>query len=619
MQYVQEYASAVLPVSIQLRYHSYSYSSTVLLLDKIEYDNYLDPDLSEQLGIHVMSALKLMNINEKNTIHNKITDMMYKSIDFHPRFVIRYLREYESMIPEVMLCYDYKLSFNFIHSVSSHLKNYSQYETLLKKLFYSHNVKINFTANEVNQYMKYDFLNKYIVEKLICDQCVIIDQNFIDNIIEKHSFDLLVHIAPFLNDLFVQESLVSACRSSLDRYNKIEFLLDNKTAISKKAFDTVIDQIPNKMIKYYIDNTSQMISSSNKKINPNPSEKLICIKDKLGKKYYVNPKNYQLSPSLALHLLLAYGYPITNDEIYHALSRGVIIPNMNEYDVKHDVRYLHICTLLNIDPPYDIPYLFPDDTCLNNAVHNVNFSSIKNFIKINEIKPTTKTLHYICGKYRKYVKILEFLITHGAMVDFQCLKIFSHATIIHAKEKVKINNLIENLESMYPDPESVKSMNQCFDTLCRFPCFSNIRFGSILFRELKINFTKKLIPINVSVNDTLSNHNLDNNNYDSDSDSDSECINQISQHYSEIKLNESIFNMIPKNIKHILGITDQDQDRYIDFVEFRRRVIEYHIKMDYIDKKSHNIIPQKLFTKTRFQQVNLSNINDWIIGMLQSD
>ena len=87
-----------------LRSYNYSFSTTMMLLDRICYDNFLDPKLSEHLGTHIMSALKLMNMNEKNATHNKITDLMYKEIDFHPHFIIRYLREYDSMIPEVMIC-----------------------------------------------------------------------------------------------------------------------------------------------------------------------------------------------------------------------------------------------------------------------------------------------------------------------------------------------------------------------------------------------------------------------------------------------------------------------------------------------------------------------------------
>src|SRR5690242_9138003 len=84
-------------------YYDYSFSTLILLFDLIEKHNYLDPKLSEQFGVSVLRVLNQSNLNEKNTIHNRITDLMYKGIDFHPHFVIRYLREYDEMIPSVMI------------------------------------------------------------------------------------------------------------------------------------------------------------------------------------------------------------------------------------------------------------------------------------------------------------------------------------------------------------------------------------------------------------------------------------------------------------------------------------------------------------------------------------
>ncbi len=608
--------------------YNYSYSTTMLLLDRIEHDNYLDPRLSEQLGMHIMSALKSMNVNEKNTTHNKITDLMYKSIDFHPHFIIRYLREYESMIPEVMICYDHKLNYNFIHSISSYLRNCSHYCALLKKIFYHHGVTINFTANEVDQYMKFDSPNKYVVEKIIIDGCIQVNRDFINNIILLHSYDLLIQLAPLFNGLFTQESLENACKSLLDRYNKIEFMLDNKVTISKIAFDAVINQVPNNLIKINMNNTMQTIFFSNQ----NPSTGWIRIKDQFDKNHYINPRIYQTNPSFALHLLLEHGYPITKDDVYNALSRGVMIPNMNEYNVKLDVKYLQICAQLNIDPPCIVSYLVPDEICLNHAVYNVNFNSIKNIIKKNEIKPTTRTLYKLC-EHPKQTKILEFLISHGAVVDFQCIKLFLNSIVKYKKEKDRINQTIKILESIYSKDKFFD-----FDLLYRLSYFYNVRFGSILFRELKNNFSDKLMndyhdtntetgtKTNTETNtetNTSQTHVINNEN---DSlcpcgynESDCVCENyELSLELEprlepEIKSNEPVFNLIPKQIKQILKITKTDQD--INYIEFRRKVIEYHVSMNCIDQSVHGIIPQKYFN-FNYQHVNFSDINDWIIGLL---
>lgn len=248
-----------------------------------------------------------------------------------------------------------------------------------------------------------------------------------------------IQLAEYLISYVVpDEKCLEAACLCLDSQNLIKSMVFQKVEITEKAIINAIRMKNNDILDIllqtgYVPCIKCLIESC-KIVHEKIITKILfykitptkdCFNALLQSAFLSHYKNKECSdaPTIAIliDILIKYGYQLTYDDVYNAMTVGCYINNIKQYDIKMDNKFIEECTRLGYYP-YPELNIMPTMNCLYiECSRPGNVPIIKKLIA-RGLTPNVECLKQACAN-KSNIKNITFLIeTHKIKPDIDCLK-----------------------------------------------------------------------------------------------------------------------------------------------------------------------------------------------------
>jgi hypothetical protein len=287
--------------------------------------------------------------------------------------------------------------------------------------------------------------------------------------------------------------------------------------------------------------------------------------------YYYQNYYYSNNNSELINIIVNYGYIPTYENVKEALKKKIIIDNIERFDIQFDISYIHICNDVGLIDPYKTN-IQQDIICLENECNKPgNLAKIKHIVNTFNILPNQTCIQNACS-YKNNVQTVKFLVSKGAKIDIHCLE--NTVNSIHS-------NLLYYIFDQYKN--------------------------NIPIIDMPPNKTHENKTNDIKTNDNKTNDNKTNDNK----------TLEIRQHISHIPKDfnayNKVYSYIPKSLCQKIKLKSKYSD--INFIEFRRYILDYLKKHNMIDIKGNiTIIEPYLYNCSN--TISLGDINEWVYSLL---
>lgn len=362
----------------------------------------------------------------KPEVYRYIKSAVENGFKFSANYSMRLMRIYGDLIDPIMKTYNNVLDYDFLCGVEDE----EMEDESLKQLIETKKIKFNFTQEQRDQYMNNKISNSVIVSALLDDPSIVITPEFTMGVAKNHKIDLLKQVI-MSGGVLDNDVLESACISSIDRFEKVKFILDNKIEPTQKAFLAVL--------------------------GVDDGQDYYRRRRHTWHQHYRNDESKGMAA--VVNLFPEYGYVVTYDDLKAALKQSVVIKNVERFNIKFDETYLHICSEIGMYP-YKTKDISPDMTCLTNECKKPgNLALIKKIVNNNKLTPDETCMREAC-KHTGNLQTLKFLNSKGGRIDFECLK-----NVIDVQQIKTLTYVLEEFEkhnsTVLKDLKDVKKMKPC--------------------------------------------------------------------------------------------------------------------------------------------------------------
>ena len=415
---------------------------------------------------------------------------------------------------------------------------------------------------EIEEYLLTPTICESIVIRLLDISGVTITERIINNIAVHCSFGALNKVMSMGGKL-TTELLESICRSSDSSSThqlknnlkcKLIFVLDNKI------------QPTNKALYILLNNAKPTYSMRNASRSP-----------------LIN--NFDATIGEAVDIFIRYGYELTYDDMLYALSKGVIISNIEHFNFKFDTKYASVCEKIGKCPyVYELSGAICDIAMLTSECQRSgNLDAIRKHMNTKKLIPSERCMEIACG-HRSNTPAIKFLISKGGVISLECLReqieIYGGATLEYLFGEFKKNYII----SLKNTAETETKLN---DT-----CSDNTLDDSNIPDDSGCQINDKKSETNIIIN--------------------SELPLIISNIPLEFMITSNVYAMIPMNIKKLLELTIKHKT--ITYRDFRSLMIKYLNDNNLI--KESKIVLQNQFLHKGADTVELRELNEWVYSLL---
>lgn len=311
---------------------------------------------------------------------------------FNPGYSMHLMQVHHDLIDPIMKTYNNTIDHDFLQGVETK----EMTDELMTLLIDAKKIKIQFTPKQRDIYMNDKKSNSYIICALLDDPTVVITPEFTKGVAKYHKLALLRQTI-LSGGVLDSDVLNSACSSTVDRYEKVKFILDNKIEPTQEAFNTTIG------------------------VQDEDDEPQYYRRRRYGKVAKKGADDGEKGAAAVINLFTEYGYVVSYDDLKAALKKSIVIKNVERFNIKFDATYLHICSEIGMYP-YKTKDISPDLTCLANECKKTgNLTNIKKVTNDNKLTPDSDCMHEAC-KHKSNLQTLKFLVLKGGRVDFECLK-----------------------------------------------------------------------------------------------------------------------------------------------------------------------------------------------------
>lgn len=515
---------------IQALKHGCAYNVHNILNDLIEYmdDNIIDNDIICCFMQYFDWPYRGYHWTRLNNVKNNslVKLVTLHDIKFDPWFLVNMMCNEPQTIKPIMDRLSNKLTYEFIKSIDISKLPFN-IDELFKNLIPTY--KVTFTKAEWDKFimqtnvgpyavLEYTKIHKNIIYEIMTRIVHVVDLKILkvyvqnDGILDDIILDNLCEYSklPFCNG-----QGIDYCDTHL---MKIRFILDNKIVPTLKTFNNILW---NKYI------------------------------DKAHIKTYL---------STIITLLCDYGYVLTYDDVKNALKCGVIIKNIDKYNIIFDSTYLLLCSEIGIIPPYKTNIKY-DMNYLNAECNKQNnFHKIKQICKTTNLLPDSKCMLSACN-IKLNIRTIKYLVQKGCIVDIAMLE--------------KTVNNMNNKQLTY------------------------------IFEQFMIhnNILPKITPERI-----ITEEKKEEKKEERKEEKKEEKVKQAKIPATYLH-NTIVYNSINEKIKKCLNI----KNKKINYINFRRIILEHVI--DNTTPSTH-IMLKKPFLYNGANTVGFNEINEWVYSLL---
>jgi hypothetical protein len=588
----------------------------------------LSPDIITSIGEYLRNDTyyyySKKDFDQNPIVKRDIKRVIEMGFKFNPSYSMHLMKSHQDLIEPIMKTYENIIDYEFLQRVDAKDMN----DELMMLLINHKKIRIQFTPQQRDIYMNDTKSNSTIIFSLLDDPTVLITPEFTQVVAKHHSIALFKRT--ILNGGILDSEILNvACSSTVDRYEKVKFILDNKIEPTKEAFNTIIED-----------------------------------SEEINHKQQRNARVNESHGSTAVANLFAdYGYVISYDDLKNALKKSIIIKNVERFNIKFDSTYLHICSEIGMYP-YKTSDVSPDITCLLNECKKPgNLSNIKKVTNDNKLTPSAACVQEAC-KHRANVQTLKFLISKGGRVDFNCLKNIigtlynktlnfvleeyeknNTSTLRHVKlEKVPAKDVgdVDSDLDVDSDPDSD------VDAECGCRCMGKGKCGcktkTCICRTRKVPLEssdddndsdedddipvvkqKKVVAVkaipskalsvkvkNIPVPIVIKTISDPKNTPIEEEKSPARLLSNIPK---DVSTREAVYDKIPVSIRKLLELTPKNKT--MNYVDFRRTLLEYLNDNDMMLNKVITVKSPLLYNGS--SNVPFKEINEWAYGLLSPD
>ena len=449
-------------------------------------------------------------------IKQHIVKLINIGFKFHPHYFMHLMELYPDLIDPIMKLYNNTIDYQFISYVESSNSGSSiMTDALMTELIDKKKISVKFTSSERDVYIKKPSADSYIICALLDDRSIEITEQFTISVALTRKLVLLKQTI-MCGGILNQEILLNACKSNVDRYNKVKFILENKIQPTSAIFHAVLKSIPEKIFGF-----------TNGRYGKDPIKKNIDT----------------TSNQAIIDLLIDYGYKVSYDDVKDALKQKIIIKNIEQFDIKFDISYLQICAEIGLYP-YKTPDLSPDLSCLIVECKKVgNLTNIKKLINEYKLVPDAACMQ-AASKHRSNIQTLKFLVEKGGIIDIDCFKntirTFGNKVLnFYICEFERHNNITIKPSAKISD-KAIKKIKKDSDS------------------DHELSEDDKIIPDQDQENKNI----IDDNQIDDDKIDDDQIDEPLIKKEHE-KKKTKIVKIIKKPLKTVKVIKDDDKDKII--------------------------------------------------------
>lgn len=420
-----------------------------------------------------------------------------------------------------------------------------------------------------------------VYKMLVSHKRVAINSKFVSIVAEygkKSTLEYLVMAGGIIDG----DILDSACRSTIDRHAKMNFLLTNKILPEERHFNTII-----KMENQYNYRRGGIVRR-----NENENSTKNCIEE-----------------------LIKYGYHFTYPNMLECILKSVVISKIDRFGFVFDERYLIACAKTGVYP-YEVD-IKPNMKVLEAECDKPgNLTIIKRIY--NQIKgiPSSICIENAC-KYKNNFATVNFLVSKDCPVTIQCVQ--NVANSLGSK-------LLNSVLDVY-----MKNNTKDSDKLTIENSFNTYKKTS---KSSKSKDNKKETDENADKNaDEKSNENKDESNNNEDDE-----LLQLEQKLTEIEkqlIDEGItdnivefrnipqkynlycrlYSYIPESLTKLLNL--DARNKKINFLDLVTHIIKYCSAKKLIEGDSINVEGPLKYKD--ISKVMIDDIQKWVYSLVYDE